>query len=157
LPEPAAGEDPSSHRAIATTARAVAGETPQHALRILVVDDHAAVRKALREMLEERSELRVVGDAADGLEAIAQAHALRPDVILMDISMPHMDGVEATRRLRAELPLIQVLALSMQPRTHEPHAIEDAGAVGFYTKGVDTQRLLDRLLAMHVTRSTRPN
>ena len=126
-----------------------AGTAREHALRILIVDDHAAVRKVLHELLEERSELRVVGDAANGFEAIAQAHALRPDVILMDISMPHMDGIEATRRLRAELPSIEILGLSMQPRTQEPHPIERAGAAGFFTKGADTQRLIDQLLAIH--------
>ena len=90
-----------------------------------------------------------MGEAANGLEAIAQAHALRPDVVLMDISMPRMDGVEATRRLRAELPFIQILGLSMQPRTQELHAIERAGAAGFFSKAVDTQRLIDYLLLIH--------
>jgi two-component system nitrate/nitrite response regulator NarL len=101
-------------------------------------------------MLQERPELRVVGHACNGLEAIEQAHALLPHVVLMDISMPEMDGVEATRRLRAELPLIPVFGLSMQPRTQRVSAIEQAGAVGFFTKGVDTQRLIDELLAMHL-------
>jgi signal transduction histidine kinase/ActR/RegA family two-component response regulator len=119
------------------------------ALRILIVDDHAAVRTVFREMLQERPELRVVGDASDGLEAIAQARALRPDVILMDIWMPHMDGVEATRRLRAELSSIQILGLSTQPRTQDRHPIEEVGAAGFFVKGVDTQRLIDHLLATH--------
>src|SRR4029453_3121371 len=109
----------------------------------------AAARLVCRKMLQERPELRVVGHACNGLEAIEQAHALRPDVILMDISMPEMDGVEATRRLRAELPFIPVFGLSMQPRTQHLSAIEQAGAIGFFTKGVDTQRLIDELLAMH--------
>jgi two-component system nitrate/nitrite response regulator NarL len=90
----------------------------------------------------------VVGGASSGVEAITQAHALRPDVILMDVSMPDMDGVEATRRLRAELPFIPVLGLSMHPRTRTLHAIEEAGAEGFFTKGVDMQRLVDHLLYM---------
>jgi CheY-like chemotaxis protein len=124
-----------------------------HALRILIVDDHTAVRKVFREMLQERSELLVVGDASDGLEAIAQAHALVPDVILMDISMPRMDGVEATRRIRAELPAIEILGLSMQPRTADRHPIEHAGAAGFFTKGFDTQRLIDHLLAKHAAKA----
>ena len=67
--------------------------------------------------------------------------------------MPHMDGVEATRRLRAELPFIQILGLSMQPRMQHLHAIELAGAAGFFTKGVDTQRLIDHLLLIHTVTS----
>jgi PAS domain S-box-containing protein len=124
------------------------GFASARALRILIADDHAAVRKVFRELLEERPELRVVGEAANGLEAIAQAHALQPDVILMDVSMPRMDGVEATRRLRAELPSIEILGLSMHLRTEDPTAIERAGAACFFTKGVDTQRLIDHLLVL---------
>ena len=107
------------------------------------------MRKVFRELLQDRPELEVVGEAGDGLEAIAQAHALRPDVILMDVSMPGMDGVEATRRIRAELPFIQILGLSTHVKTEELHSIELAGAAGFFTKGVDTQRLIDHLIAVH--------
>ncbi len=119
-----------------------------HPLRILIADDHAAVRKVFRKLLEEQPALRVVGEAANGLDAIAEAHALHPDVVLMDVSMPQMDGVEATRRLRVEAPSIQILGLSMHPRTEHPSAIEQAGAADFFTKGVDTQRLIDYLLSM---------
>ena len=122
------------------------------ALRILIVDDHPAVRRALREMLHQRPQLSVVGDASNGFEAIAHAHTLRPDVILMDVSMPHMDGVEATARIRAELPDIQILGLSMQARSETADAIEQAGAAGFFVKGTDTQRLIDHLLAFHASR-----
>ena len=129
-------------------AYAPAGAVSPRALRLLIVDDHAAMRTTLREMLQTRPELQVVGEATNGLEAIAHAHALKPDLILMDVSMPHMDGVEATRRLRVELPSIRVLGLSVQPRVEGPHPIEEAGAVGFFNK-VDTQHLLDHILAMH--------
>ena len=125
----------------------------QEALRILIVDDHAAVRNALRQMLHERLHLRVVGEASDGHLAIAQARRLRPDVILMDVMMPHMDGIEATERIHAELPGIQILGLSMQARSETVHPIEKAGAAGFFVKGLDTQRLLDRLLALHAVRA----
>jgi PAS domain S-box-containing protein len=127
----------------------LAGAAASRALRIVIVDDHAAVRKAFREMLQERHELRVVGEAANGIEAMAVAHAVRPDVILMDVSMPEMDGIEATRRIRAELPFIQILGLSTHLRGGSRHAIEEVGAVGFFTKGVDTQRLIDHLIAVH--------
>jgi PAS domain S-box-containing protein len=123
------------------------------ALRILIVDDHPAVRRALREMLHRRPQLSVVGDASNGFEAIAHAHTLRPDVILMDVSMPHMDGVEATSRIRAELPHIQILGVSMLSRSETADAIEHAGAAAFFVKGTDTQRLIDHLLACHASRA----
>jgi CheY-like chemotaxis protein len=129
------------------------GRASPDALRILIVDDHAAVRSALRDILHERPQLSVVGDASNGVEAIAHAHTLRPDVILMDIAMPHMDGVETTARIRAELPGIEILGLSMQPRGAAAHAIEQAGAAGFFVKGIDTQRLIDHLLVVHASRS----
>ncbi len=143
------GQSPFQDVATGPPSDSVDGRAAAHPLTILIVDDHVTVRKVLQDILEERRELRVVGDASDGLEAIAQAHALRPDVILMDISMPHLDGVEATRRIHAELPFIEVLGLSMQPRTQKPHPIEQAGAAGFFMKGTDTQRLIDHLLVTH--------
>jgi DNA-binding NarL/FixJ family response regulator len=116
-----------------------------------MVDDHAEVRRAYRELLEKRPELHIVGEAGDGREAIAEAHALRPDVILMDVSMPRMDGVAATRRIRAELPFIQILGLSTYQKTEDLHPIERAGAAAFFTKGVDTQRLIDQLMVTHAS------
>jgi DNA-binding NarL/FixJ family response regulator len=126
-----------------------------HALRILIVDDHGSVRSALRGILHQRPELWVVGDASNGREAIAQAYRLRPNVILMDIAMPHMDGVEATARLSAELPDIQILGISMNARSEPVHAIERAGAAGFFVKGIDTQRLIDHLLALQSSAAAR--
>src|SRR5215204_3578656 len=94
----------------------------------------------------------VVGDASNGFEAIAYAHTLQPDVILMDIAMPHMDGIEATVRIRAELPEIRILAVSMQPRSVAAEAIEQAGAQAFFVKGFDMQKLIEHLLEMHASR-----
>src|SRR5262249_16144471 len=115
----------------------VVGST--RALRILIADDHAAVRKLFRTLVQHHPELQVIGEAADGLEAIAQAQILRPDVILMDVSMPRMDGLEATRRLKMDFPSMQILGLSVHLRTEDHPAIERAGAAGFFTKGVDTE------------------
>jgi PAS domain S-box-containing protein len=128
------------------------GRLSADALRILIVDDHAAVRSAFRDILNQRPQLSVVGEASNGFEAIAQTHTLRPDVILMDISMPHMDGIEATTRIRAEFPDIQILGLSMQPRSAAADAIEQAGASGFFVKGIDMQRLIEHLLVLHAGR-----
>jgi PAS domain S-box-containing protein len=122
-----------------------------HALRIVIADDQPALRKTFRELLQAQPEFQVVGEAANGLEAIAQARVLRPDVVLMDISMPELDGVEATRRIRAELPFIRVLGFSIYPRTQDPHPIEAAGAEGFFSKGIDTQRLINHLLVTHAS------
>jgi signal transduction histidine kinase len=125
-------------------------------LRILLADDHDAMRDAFRRVLQHQPELCVVGDASNGLEAIAQAHALSPDVVLMDVSMPHMDGVEATRRIRAELPAVEVLGLSMQLRGDGPHPIELAGATAFFSKSADTRRLIEHLLRLQERLSARP-
>jgi PAS domain S-box-containing protein len=131
-----------------------AGASPA-ALRVLIVDDHPAVRIALRAILHQQPQLSVVGDASNGVEAISHAYTLRPDVILMDVAMPHMDGIEATTRIRAELPDIRILGLSMQSQRETAHAIEQAGAAGFFVKGTDTQRLVDELLDFHASRGAK--
>ena len=128
------------------------GHASPDALRILIVDDHPPVRRALRAMLQQRPQFSVVGDASNGVEAVAHTSILRPDVILMDVSMPHMDGVEATARIRAEFPEIRILGVSMLARSEAADAIEQAGAAGFFVKGTDTQRLIDHLLAVHASR-----
>ena len=122
------------------------------ALRILIVDDHPAVKHVLRDMLE-RPELAVVAEAANGVEAIVQAHATRPDLILMDITMPHMDGIEATTRIHRELPGITIFGLSTLARNEAADAMERAGASGFFVKGTDTQQMIERLMELHASRS----
>lgn len=121
----------------------------QGPLRIMIADDHALVRDGLRELLSTWPELQVVGEAANGYEVLAQAHALRPDVIVMDASMPGINGVEATARVREELPQIEILGLSTDERTEELHALERAGASAYFSKGEDAAQLIQRLLALH--------
>src|SRR5215469_12082459 len=82
------------------------------ALRILIVDDNDAVRAGIRALLASRTDYAVCGEAVDGLDAIAKAEQLHPDVVLMDISMPHMNGLEATRLLQRDVPEAQVLIVS---------------------------------------------
>ncbi len=129
---------------------------PADALRILLVDDHAAVRGAMKRALNELPQCSVIGQASNGYEAIANARILRPDVILMDVLMPLMDGIEATSRIHAEFPDIEILGFSMLAKTETVHAIEQAGASAFFVKGTDTQRLIDHLLAVHAARNARP-
>ena len=122
-------------------------------IRILIVDDHRGVRESLRRMLSGCPEFQVVGDASDGIEAIEQARKFRPDAIVMDISMPRMDGVEATRRIHAELPFIRIFGLSSAELTGSPHPIEEAGAAGYFVKGTDMQRLIAGLLSVSTSRA----
>lgn len=117
-------------------------------VRVLIADDHAGVREELRELIAEQPELEVVGEAADGAEALALARAVRPDVIVMDVAMPHMDGVEATRHIHVELPLVRILGLSTTQSHDGQHPIERAGAEAYFSKDADIKRLIDRLRAV---------
>jgi NarL family two-component system response regulator LiaR len=107
------------------------------AIRVLIVDDHSVVREGLRMFLVRDPDLEVIGEAADGAEALQQARLLRPDVVVMDLLMPVMDGIAATRSIRREVPETEVLALtSVLESTLVVEAIR-AGAIGYLLK--DTQ------------------
>jgi DNA-binding NarL/FixJ family response regulator len=111
-------------------------------IRLLVVDDHAVVRRGLVELFASAEDIEVVGDADDGAAGVEAAGSLRPDLVLMDMSMPEMDGVEATRRIRADHPETAVVILtsfSEQPRIL---AAIDAGAVGYLLKDAEPDELL---------------
>jgi PAS domain S-box-containing protein len=125
------------------------------ALRILIVDDHEAVRKAMRRALNQLPQLSVVGEASNGYEAVAQTRLKRPDVVLMDVLMPLMDGIDATTRVHAEFPEVEILGFSMLAKTETVHAIEQAGANAYFVKGTDTQRLIDYLLELYTSRTLR--
>jgi two-component system, NarL family, response regulator LiaR len=107
------------------------------AIRVLIADDHSVVREGLRMFLQRDPDLEVVGEAADGAEAIQQARLLRPDVVVMDLLLPVLDGMAATRAIRSELPETEVLALtSILGSASVVEAIR-AGAIGYLHK--DTQ------------------
>ncbi|BFU94925.1 MAG: protein of unknown function [Nitrospira sp.] len=116
-------------------------------IRVLLVDDHALMRQGLRGLLEDGTDVTVVGEAADGEEALAIAEALRPEVVIMDINMPKMDGVEATRRLKMRLPSIVVIGLSMHTSAHHREALKNAGAFAYLTKGSVSDQLKQTILA----------
>ena len=130
------------------TSREGSGEVPK-AARLLVVDDHAFMRVALNAILGGGdAPVEVVGEAGDGEEAVTRCRELRPDLVLMDISMPKMDGLEATRRIKAELPETSVLVLT----SHEDHGLlmeaVKAGAAGYVLKGDKPHRILDAVRAV---------
>jgi len=116
-------------------------------VRVLLVDDQALFREALATLLAVRDDVDVVGEAGDGDEALRRAVELAPDVVLMDLHMPVLDGIAATRRLRIEQPEIQVIALTTFDDDEDVFAALRAGAVGYLLKDVSSARLVEAVLA----------
>ncbi|MEV5326555.1 response regulator transcription factor [Nonomuraea sp. NPDC052634] len=124
-----------------------AGERTQ--IRVLLADDHALVRRGFKLMLEAQPDLGVVGEAADGEQAVELAGRLRPDVVLMDLHMPGMDGVRATELITAGLPQVRVLALSTFDLDENVVAALRAGAAGFLPKDVSPEELIEGVRVVH--------
>jgi DNA-binding NarL/FixJ family response regulator len=114
--------------------------------RVLVVDDHPPMRRVLRGVLEDAG-MQVVGEAGDGLEGIAQAEAVRPDVVLMDWRMPQLDGVQATARIRSQLPMVQVVVFSSAEGAGMGVIARQAGASAFVAKGASAEQVCAAVLA----------
>ena len=111
-------------------------------IRLVLADDHAVVRSGTRELLEQQPDLRIVGEAADGEEAIRLAQELQPDVLIMDVRMPRISGVEATRRIKAEHPHIRVLVLTAHDDDEYVFALLQAGANGYLLKTAEIDELV---------------
>jgi len=114
---------------------------PKKRPRVLIAEDEAHVRRLLRSILESMH-YEVVGEAENGLQAIERARELQPDVIVMDISMPVMGGIEATRRIKAEMPHIRVIGLSMFDDEHIVSKLRQAGAEAYINKSASSAELL---------------
>jgi PAS domain S-box-containing protein len=123
-------------------------EATPKSLRILIADDHAVARAGLRELFAQRPELQVVGEAATGVEAITQAMALQPDVIVMDVSLPEMNGIDATREIHRSLQHIRIVGLSTHDDESTERLMGRAGAEAYFTKNEGTDRLVDYLLSL---------
>jgi DNA-binding NarL/FixJ family response regulator len=117
-------------------------------IRIVLVDDHAVVRTGLAQLLDGSEGIEVVGAAATGAEAVVVVRDTRPDVVLMDLQMPEMDGVAATRRLLAETPGTQVLVLTSYSDAERIVAALDAGAVGYLLKDADPEEIISGVRAV---------
>ena len=118
-------------------------------IRVLIVDDHAVVRQGLRTFLDLQEEIEVVGEAEDGAAAVESAAALSPDVTLMDLVMPGVDGVEATRQIRAANPDSKVIVLTSFAEDDKVFPSIKAGAIGYLLKNVSPPDLAKAIIAVH--------
>jgi len=124
-------------------------KTPR-TIRVLVVDDHAIVREGISALLSTSRDIKVVGQAADGKQALTQVAALQPDVVLMDITMPKMDGLEATKKIVVAFPDTRVLVLTQHESIEYVLPLLRAGAAGYLLKAANAKELTRAIRAAHV-------
>jgi len=122
---------------------------PEEKLSVLLADDHAVVRQGLRAFLELQGDITVVGEAGDGQEAIEMAQELLPDVVLMDLVMPHLDGIEATRQICRLSPGTRVMVLTSFAEDDKLFPAIKAGAMGYLMKDVSPAELAEAVRAVH--------
>jgi len=115
---------------------------PTSQIRVLVVDDHVIVRKGIKALLAEIDQIEVIGEAGNGQEAVTQAQTLQPDVILMDLVMPEMDGIEAISQIKNTHPQVRILALTSYSTDDKIFPAIKAGAIGYLLKDSDPQDLI---------------
>jgi DNA-binding NarL/FixJ family response regulator len=112
------------------------------AIRVVIADDHNVVRKGIRELLSDEDDIGVVGEARNGQEAVDLATALQPDVVVMDIAMPELSGVEATRQIRVAVPSVRVLVLTSYADDPYIYGLLDAGASGYILKTAESHEIV---------------
>ena len=120
------------------------GET----IRVVIVDDHALFRRGLDLVLSEEPDIKVVGEAADGIEAVHRAEEMAPDVVVMDVRMPRSTGIEAARRIRERLPDTKVIMLTVSDNEEDLYAAVKAGASGYLLKEISIEELADAVRAV---------
>lgn len=125
-----------------------------HPIRVMLVDDHAVVRSGISAFLLVHSDLELVGEASDGDEAYRLCSRARPDVILMDMVMPRMDGATATEVIRSKYPDIQVIVLTSFKENEQIQRALEAGAIGYLLKNVSSEELANAIRAAHAGRPT---
>ncbi|MGH7231088.1 MAG: response regulator [Nitrospiraceae bacterium] len=118
-------------------------------IRVLIADDHRVVREGLSAILKSKENIEVVGEAQDGQEAVEKARSLVPDVVLMDVSMPRMGGVEATRVIKRELPHIGIVALTMYEEQQYIFDLVRAGATGYLLKDTDSSQIVKAIQSIY--------
>lgn len=118
-------------------------------IKVLIADDHTLVRQGIRSLLALTADIEIVGEAADGREAIEKVRQLAPDIVLMDLAMPKMGGLEATRRIRREFPTTKVLAVTQYDDSEYVIPVIEAGARGFVTKMASPLELASAIQAVY--------
>ncbi|OLB05013.1 MAG: response regulator transcription factor [Nitrospirae bacterium] len=118
-------------------------------IKVLIADDHRVVREGLMAILKTKENIEVVGEAQDGQEAIEKVRTLEPDVILMDVSMPRMGGVEATRQIKREFPHIGIIALTMYDEQQYIFDLVRAGATGYLLKDTESAQIVEAIRAIY--------
>src|ERR671911_633092 len=119
------------------------------ATRVLIVDDESLVRRILKQILSAYQDLELVGEAANGQEAISAVERLQPDVVVMDIRMPGYDGIAAVRAIREKYPRAKIIGLSEYAQSYNIDAMERAGALGVYLKSMALEELYPAIKAAH--------
>lgn len=114
-------------------------------LRILLTDDHVLFRKGIASLIETREDMKVVGEADDGVEAVIKTRQLMPDVVLMDVNMPNRNGLEATKIIKQEMPEVEIVMLTVSDKDDDLFESIKSGAKGYLLKDLDPQRLFDLL------------
>ena len=118
-------------------------------IRVVLVDDHAVLRQGLRRLLEDEPDIEVVGEAANGLEAVAVTRARAPDLVLMDVVMPRLNGLEATKQIKQSNPATAVLVLSAYDDDRYVLGLLEAGAAGYLLKSATAQEVIHAMRAVH--------
>ena len=118
-------------------------------IRVIIADDHAIVREGTRRVLEAEEDIEVVGEASDGQEAVSRATELKPDVAIIDIAMPKLNGIEATKQIKSLLPSVAILILSAYDNDQYIYGILEAGAAGYLLKNVRGSELVEAVRAVY--------
>jgi PAS domain S-box-containing protein len=156
-PEPAAAPTTTVSRPAARTADAfMPSPHEKNRIRVLLVDDHAVTRQGLQRLLMHEPLVHVVGEATDGLQAIEQTRHLKPDVVIMDVSMPGMSGIDATRHIHGEFPGVRIIGLSMFAHDERGAEMRQAGAAAYFTKSGPPQHLVQAICESAAARPGKP-
>ncbi|HLG63124.1 MAG TPA: response regulator transcription factor [Ktedonosporobacter sp.] len=148
LPVSSAGKETRAMVTVEDTGTAVVTQ-PLGIITILLVDDHALMREGLRQLFELERDIQVVGEAADGFDALSKTRQLHPDVVLMDINLPVIDGIAVTRQIIVEFPTIAVIMLTMHHQDQQVVQAMKSGARGYVPKSASMQQLAEAIRAVH--------